>query len=210
MSLSEKWLKIYIVTSDEYLDIKKIEEILYQSKEGGATCFQYRAKKKNAKIMYEESLIIKKITKYLNLPFIVNDRIDIAQAVNADGVHIGQEDLPPKVARKILGNTKTIGFSTHNLQQVESINKDNCIDYISFGPIFETKSKTYPPTGLEMLKEAVKISKYPVVAIGGINEKNAKEVIRTGCSGIAAISFFFSFDNIKLPCQIISNLWEES
>lgn len=121
--------------------------------------------------------------------FLMNDRFDIALAVSAHGVHLGQDDLPVEVVRKIAGKRLLIGLSTHTTKEVkESVSKP--IDYISFGPIFKTETKrdALSPKGIDRLKEAVSYSHHPVVAIGGIKKENLEKVLKTGASGVAISS----------------------
>jgi len=120
--------------------------------------------------------------------FIVNDRADVARAAGADGVHVGQEDLPVEMARQILGPDKWVGFSTHVLAQVVEADRSSA-DYVAFGPIFATASKERPDpvVGLDGLREARKATRKPLVAIGGITVQNARQVIEAGADSVAAI-----------------------
>ena len=120
---------------------------------------------------------------------IINDRADIAKVSGADGVHLGQDDMSPKDARKILGQDALVGLSTHNLEQVEASNLEP-IDYIGFGPIFNSKTKSghSPTTGLEELSKISKIAKNPVVAIGGINSENFEQALKAGADKVAVVS----------------------
>ena len=186
---------LYLITDDGYLAdrdwLKAIEDAL----RGGVTVVQYRSKSgtKTTKEMYEELLQLRELTKKYNVPLIVNDRVDLALAVDADGVHIGQDDLPPDVVRRILGEDKIIGISTHSLEEVERAN-DLPVDYIAFGSIYRTPTKEKPiVVGVEQLKEAKKIAKKPLVAIGGIMPYNVDEVIKAGADGVAVISAILGF-----------------
>ena len=187
---------LYLITDDGYLAdrddwLKAIEDAI----RGGVTIVQYRSKSgtKTTKEMYQELLQLRELTKKYNVPLIVNDRVDLALAVDADGVHIGQDDLPPEVVRKILGEDKIIGLSTHSLEEVERAN-DLPVDYIAFGSIYRTPTKEKPVVvGIEQLKEAKKIAKKPLVAIGGIMPYNVEEVIKAGADGVAVISAVLGF-----------------
>jgi len=187
---------LYLITDDGYLAdrddwLKAIEDAI----RGGVTIVQYRSKSgtKTTKEMYEELLQLRELTKKYNVPLIVNDRVDLALAVDADGVHIGQDDLPPEVVREILGEDKIIGISTHSLEEVERAN-DLPVDYIAFGSIYRTPTKEKPVVvGIEQLKEAKKIAKKPLVAIGGIMPYNVDEVIKAGADGVAVISAVLGF-----------------
>jgi len=188
---------LYLITDDGYLAgrdwIKSLEDAI----KGGVTVIQYRSKGsgKTAKEMYEELLKLRELTKKYNIPLIVNDRVDLALAVDADGVHIGQDDLPPSVVRKILGEDKIIGISTHSIEEVEKANNEP-VDYIAFGSIFRTPTKEKPiVVGVEQLKEAVRKAKKPLIAIGGIMPYNVHEVIKAGADGVAVISAILGFSD---------------
>jgi thiamine-phosphate pyrophosphorylase len=190
-------LSLYVITDENLLKWKNIALAVEEAILGGATIIQYRAKSKTSKEMYEEAILIKKICDRYKIPFIVNDRVDIALAVNADGVHVGQDDLHPEVVRRIIGFEKILGYSTKNLEQVKIANRLP-IDYIGFGSIFPTKTKSdIVLNSLEILKEAIELSIQPVVAIGGINETNVDKVLEVGCKNIAVVSAIFKGNNIK-------------
>ncbi|SMP18724.1 thiamine-phosphate pyrophosphorylase [Desulfurobacterium pacificum] len=194
---------LYVITDERYLNVFNIYEAVERAIFGGATVIQYRAKRKTAKEMFEEASLVREATKHHDIPFIVNDRLDLALAVEADGVHLGQEDLPIDAARRIAGNHFIIGLSTHNLNEVEEASKEKFVDYIGFGPIFPTTTKENPAptTGTKLLCEAVKISSLPVVAIGGINESNVDEVLKCKPAGIAVVRAAFEsgdpYENVK-------------
>ena len=186
---------LYVIT-DENLNKENIGKAVEEAIKGGATVVQYRAKEKKGGVMYQEAVIIKKICSKYRVPFIVNDRVDIAIAVDADGVHVGQEDIDVEGVRRLIGFDKILGLSTKNIEQVKKAN-NLPVDYIGFGSIFPTKTKKDAEfAGLEMLKEAVKLSIQPVVAIGGINIDNVDKVLKTGCRNIAVISAVFRAENI--------------
>jgi len=190
-------LTLYLITDDGYLAdrdwLKAVEEAI----KGGVTVVQYRSKSgtKTTREMYEELLQLRELTKKYGIPLIVNDRVDLALAVNADGVHIGQDDLPAEVVRKLLGEEKIIGISTHSIEEVKKAN-NLPVDYIAFGSIYRTPTKEKPiVVGVEKLKEAKKVAKKPLVAIGGIMPYNVDEVIKAGADGVAVISAILGFQN---------------
>ncbi len=150
---------------------------------------QLRYKGDNDKEFLDIALQIRQITSKTNTAFIVNDRVDIALISNADGLHLGQNDIPPEKARDILGEERIIGLSTHNLEQVKSA-YELPIDYIGFGPIWHTASKVKadPATGIKGLRECVRISRFPVIAIGGIDSKRLKDLSKIPCNNIAVLS----------------------
>jgi len=167
------------------LTMKEIVAIILNA---GVKCIQYREKDKSRRDLYREALMLRELTNNLGASFIVNDHTDLALATDADGVHLGQEDLPLKEARKILGKEKIIGISTHNLAEALAAEEGGA-DYIGFGPIFYTKTKDAgEPKGVNALKEIKKQIKIPVVAIGGINAGNVKAVIDSGADAVAVSS----------------------
>ncbi|ACO04508.1 MAG TPA: thiamine phosphate synthase [Persephonella sp.] len=201
-------LSLYVITDEKLLEGKDIYSCIEQAISGGATVIQYRAKNKSSKKMYEEAVVIKKVCRKYDIPFIVNDRIDIAIAVDADGVHLGQDDLDVEVARRILGFEKIIGLSTKKIEDVIKANSLP-VDYIGFGSVFPTSTKEDAVyAGLEKLKEVMKISVQPVVAIGGINEKNLTDLLKTGCRNVAVVSAVFKDDNIKENTERLKNIME--
>jgi thiamine-phosphate pyrophosphorylase len=173
----------------------------------GARCIQYRNKETSRKAMYEEALKIREFTKEFNAVFIVNDFVDITRAVGADGVHLGQDDLPLKEARKILGKDKIIGISTHNMDQAIEAEK-NGADYLGFGPVFYTTTKNAgSPKGTEILGQVTSRIRIPVVAIGGINLDNVRSVFEAGADAVAIASAILSGDieeNTRSFMEIIS------
>lgn len=192
---------LYVVTDDKFLpkgkdkrSLERIREIVRRCAEGGAKIFQYRAKKLPADVQFIHSEVAKDECEKNNLYFFVNDRVDIALLVGADGVHLGQNDIPPDKVKRAFGSKLKIGFSTHTEKEVELATKiyasDGIVDYISFGPVFGTSTKedALSPRGISKLKEAVRMSAVPVVAIGGINENNIEDVLKAGCRVVAVIS----------------------
>jgi len=178
-----------------------LKEIVTVVLSAGVRCIQYREKDKARRDIYREALMLRELTDKFGVSLIVNDYTDIALAVDADGVHLGQSDLPLKEARKIVGEEKIIGISTHNLKQAIEAEKGGA-DYIGFGPVFHTKTKNAgAPKGIAMLKEIKKHVKIPVVAIGGINTENLKSVLDSGADAVAVASGILSgdiYDNINL------------
>lgn len=161
-----------------------LEEMASSVLNAGVKWIQYREKDKSRREIYEEALRLRKLTEKFRATFIVNDYADIAMAVDADGVHLGQDDLPIKEARKILGK-KIIGISTHNADEAVLAEKQGA-DYIGFGPIFWTKTKDAGiPKNSDAISEIKKMVKIPVVAIGGINLDNLGSVVDAGADAVA-------------------------
>ena len=157
---------------------------------GGATLVQLREKQMSPKEFYKQASAAVEVAKQCGVRLIINDRVDVALAVGANGVHLGQDDMPPEAARKLLGEQAIVGYSTHNLEQAIEASKLP-IDYLAIGPIFmtTTKSDTAPVFGLDGLRAVRQaIGDFPLVAIGGITPANAPEVIDAGADSVAVIS----------------------
>ena len=187
---------LYLIT-DQYI-VKGLSHIQIAEKAllGGVKFIQYREKQLSKRESYKIALQLKEITKKFNATLIINDDIDIAMAVDADGVHLGQEDFPVQAARKILGDDKIIGLSTHSFKDAEEAQGSGA-DYIAIGPIFRSTTKDVrEPLGADIIKEIRKISRLPVIAIGGINENNIEDIMKTGADGAAVISAIIAKEDI--------------
>lgn len=185
---------LYVITDDSFG--KSHIEIAEQAIKGGARIIQLREKRRSKKEIYHIALDLRKVTKDAGATFIVNDYLDIAMAVDADGVHLGQEDLSIDVARRIWTKGKIIGLSTHNLSEVIEAAKTGA-DYIAIGPIYETKTKEVrPPIGSGTIKMARAKVEVPLIAIGGINLENVSEVIRARADGVAIVSAIAGSEDI--------------
>jgi len=180
---------IYGITAEEYSLGRSNIEVVARMIEAGIKIIQYREKEKSDRHMYEECLKIREMTRDAGVTFIVNDHVDLALLVKADGLHLGQDDLPPAAVRKLVGGKMFIGLSTHSPAQAEAAVKLG-VDYIGVGPIFATNTKkdVCNPAGLEYLEYVVKNIRLPFVAIGGIKEHNITEVYRSGARCIALVT----------------------
>ena len=180
---------LYVILDPSICPGRFLVEILKEATAAGAKLFQYRNKSASMKEAYAEALILRRVAAELGVTFIVNDRCDLALAVDADGVHLGQGDLPYGDARRIMGTSKFIGLSTHNPNQVQEADRVKP-DYIGFGPIFKPGSKQDhdPVVGVQGLKEIRRHTSLPIFAIGGITVENAGDVMRAGANGVAVIS----------------------
>ncbi len=162
----------------------------------GVGFFQYRDKSSGRRDIYETSLRLALLARKAGALFIVNDHADIALAVNADGVHLGQDDLPITCARALLGSGKIIGISTHSAEQAKNAEAGGA-DYIGFGPVFRTSTKDAGPVQgiakIQAIKRAVSV---PIIAIGGITLANVERVIRAGADGVAVIAAVISASDI--------------
>ncbi|MBI4358310.1 MAG: thiamine phosphate synthase [Candidatus Omnitrophica bacterium] len=171
---------------------------------GGVDIVQLRSNVFSDRVLLELGEKIRRITQKVRKLFIVNDRVDLMLAMDADGVHLGQEDLPIDIARRMIGNRKKIiGKSTHSLKQALQAEREGA-DYIGFGPIFETPTKpTYPPVGLQTIREVMKRIKIPMVCIGGIDPTNVKQVIEAGAHRIAVVRAIFGVPDVyQAACHL--------
>ncbi|HEY0725389.1 MAG TPA: thiamine phosphate synthase [Pyrinomonadaceae bacterium] len=179
---------LYAILDPEQINGRAVEGVLHELLRAGVKMLQLRAKSFAAKDFLALAKLVRCETESYNCRFIVNDRADIAMACNADGVHLGQDDLPLQVGRRLLGN-KIIGISTHDIEQARQAQCGGA-DYIGFGPMFGTKTKDtgYGARGTGMLKEIRAAVTTPIVAIGGINEQNVIQVWQAGADSAAIIS----------------------
>jgi len=164
---------------------------------GGASLVQLREKRAEPRQFYEAALEAMSIARTLGVRIIINDRVDIAMAVKADGVHLGQDDLPPDRARSLLGGSRIIGYSTHSLEQALAADLA-AVDYIAIGPIFQTftTEKPNPVVGLDAVREVRRSISNPLVAIGGITLETGSSVIEAGADSVAIISDLLSAGDI--------------
>jgi len=199
---------LYVILDPSICPSRPLRDALTQSADAGARIFQYRNKAASMKEAYAEALPIRKIAADLGLLFIVNDRCDLALAMDADGVHLGQEDLPYVDARKVMGPNRIIGLSTHNAEQVREAERLKP-NYIGFGPIFKPGSKQDhdPVVGIEGLRVVRSLTSLPIFAIGGIRVEQVSEVMRAGANGVAVISAVLNAPEVKQAVQdLISQL----
>lgn len=180
--------RLYLVTDDKQ-DLATLKNVVKEAVAGGVTMVQVREKQGDVRCFIERALAVKAILKGTGVPLIINDRVDVALAVDADGVHLGQSDMPAKTARRLIGKDKLLGLSIENEQQLieaESLP----VDYLGLSAIFATPTKTNIKNewGIEGLAKAVAQSAFPIVAIGGINAANLDAIIATDVDGVALVS----------------------
>ncbi|MBM7855435.1 thiamine-phosphate pyrophosphorylase [Desulfohalotomaculum tongense] len=194
---------IYAITAEEYSLGRSNIEVVRQLIEAGVKIIQYREKEKKKLYKFRECREIREMTKAAGVTFIVNDDIDLALAVGADGVHVGQEDLPVEQVRRLVGKEMIIGLSTHSPEQAREAVKCGA-DYIGVGPIFATSTKkdVCAPVGLEYLEYVVQNINLPFVAIGGIKEHNILEVYNKGATCMAMVTEIVGAEDI--PAKIKS------
>jgi len=173
-------------------------QAMSEALEAGVKFFQYRNKRGTRREIYEASLQLVPLARGAGALFIVNDHADIALAVDADGVHLGQDDLPIEHARNLLGSGKLIGISTHSPEQAKAAEAGGA-DYIGFGPVFRTSTKDAGPVqGSETISVIKRMVSVPVIAIGGITLANVGEAVRAGADGVAVISSVLSAPDRKI------------
>jgi thiamine-phosphate pyrophosphorylase len=194
---------LYPILDPEQIGTSSPDAVLHQLLLGGAKIIQLRAKAMSSRNFIQLAHKSRDLTLSFDCKLIVNDRIDIALGSAADGAHLGQEDLPLEIGRKLLGE-KIVGISTHSLEQAEEA-EANGADYIGFGPIFGTATKNtgYTARGLEMLARIRAAVALPIVAIGGITEANIQQVWRAGADSAAMISDILKADQLAAKVSAI-------
>jgi len=180
---------LYLVTDRGLCGQKSLEDVVYMALRGGVACVQLREKDLSTRVFVEEARKIKALMAPFQAPLIINDRIDVALAAEADGVHIGQEDMPYDIARKLMGPRAIIGLSVETWEDVEMAQNLD-VDYLGVSPVFETPTKTDTKGtwGLEGLARIRSFSRHPLVGIGGLNASNAADAVKAGADGIAVVS----------------------
>ena len=188
---------IYLVTDHNCLQGRDFLGCIENALQGGVTLVQLREKNVDGGIFLQRAVAVKNLCDKYNVPLLINDRIDVALACKAAGVHLGQDDIPPSAARAILGPDAIIGVSAHSCEEALAAEKDGA-DYLGVGAVFPTNSKDdASEVGLNMLKEIQQISKLPIVGIGGINAQNYTQVRAAGAQGAAIISGILGVNNIE-------------
>ncbi|MFZ2473109.1 MAG: thiamine phosphate synthase [Methanothrix sp.] len=187
----------YFITDSKLSRAGNLSDVM-QAVACGVEVVQYRNKNAETRQMYEEAVRLREICRDAGSIFLINDRVDIALAAQADGVHLGQSDMPCTAARKLLGREKIIGVTVHNL--AEALEAE-CIgaDYLGVSPIFQTATKpdAGKPAGIRLIEEIRAEVDIPLIAIGGISHCNAGEVVRAGADGLCAISCVVAKENVR-------------
>jgi thiamine-phosphate pyrophosphorylase len=176
---------------------------------GGATVIQLRDKTASTRLLVEEGLALRELTRKYGVLLIVNDRIDVALAVDADGAHVGQDDMPGALARQLLGPDRILGISAGNIDEAMAALTAGA-NYLGVGPIFATlgKADAGAPIGTRLLNELSSRYTIPLVAIGGINSANTREVIAAGTAGVAVITAVVNAEDIVAAARSLSKVWE--
>jgi len=200
----DKNIGYYFIT-DNRLSLKGNEADVQLACELGVKVIQYRNKDADTKELYHEAHKLRQICKHYDVKFLVNDRIDIAIAVDADGVHLGQGDMPYPVARKLLGKKKIIGISTHSVKEARLAEFSN-VDYIGVGAIFPTTTKDdVTPVGIQLIEDIKKVVNIPIVAIGGINMSNFESVVNSGANALCSISDIVKYEDMEDRIKAIND-----
>lgn len=199
-------LSLYAILDPRFLKGRNLAEVARALVRGGATCLQLRDKEANNRELYEEARLLKASLRPLSIPFIVNDRLDIALTVDADGVHLGEEDIPIREARRILGKGKILGASADTVEAAARAAREGA-DYIGFGAVFPTGTKEDAQvSGLALLSRVKQAVSIPVVAIGGIKRSNALEALNAGADGLAVISDLLEAPDVEARAREFSTL----
>ncbi|OFX74980.1 MAG: thiamine-phosphate diphosphorylase, partial [Bacteroidetes bacterium GWC1_47_7] len=204
-------LSLYLVTDRSLSGGRELEYIVGEAVSGGVTMVQLREKHCSSREFYRLAVQLKRCLAPWRVPLIINDRLDIALACDADGLHLGQSDLPCGIARKILGKNKIIGLSVENVMDVTEANREE-VDYIGISPVFSTPTKidTAPELGLEGIREIASMARCPSVAIGGINIRNAQSVLAAGADGISVVSAIMSAPDPRLAASELIQVVNQS
>ena len=199
-------LSLYLVT-DKSDDVEKLLKTIEEGIKGGVTVVQIREKTADTLDFFNLALKVKEITRKYNVPLIINDRVDVALAIDAEGVHVGQSDMPCDVTRKLVGPDKIVGVSAATIDEAKKAEKDGA-DYIGTGAVFPTATKDDAPKITKKdLKEIVDSINIPVVAIGGITLDNAHELIDTGIAGLSVVSAIMSSDDPKKSSEKLLSIF---
>ncbi|MBI5118375.1 thiamine phosphate synthase [Candidatus Poribacteria bacterium] len=198
-------LELYVIIDECLLSTTRVEDALEKALMGGADAIQFRAKRLSKRGYYEMAVRLLSHARHMSKPFFVNDHLDVALAIGADGVHLGQDDFPCHAARRLTPKGMMIGVSSHCVEQAIRAAADGA-NYIAVGPVFPTttKDKPEPVVGLGMIsKVKARIGAVPLVAIGGINRDNVSEVVRSGADGVAVASAVaLAYDPVAVAMEL--------
>ncbi|HIU63924.1 MAG TPA: thiamine phosphate synthase [Candidatus Avacidaminococcus intestinavium] len=202
--------RLYLVTDRDCLKGRDFLSVLESALAGGVTLVQLREKDAGGAFFLEQAILAKQLCDRYQVPLLINDRVDVALACNAAGVHLGQSDLPLKAARKLLGTSATIGISVHTITEALQAATDGA-DYLGVGAVFPTQTKTdATDCNLQVLEEIVRKVKIPVVGIGGINQENYLSVLQTGAVGAAVVSAILAQDDVQKAVETFNILEKKS
>ncbi len=185
---------VYLVTDDPSRYVGDFVESVEEAVAGGVTLVQYRDTESNRRDMYERALRLRDMLRVRKVPLIINDYADLAMALEADGVHVGQSDMPPEAVRRIVGKNMTIGFSITNMEEAKAMPRDGSVDYVGIGPVYDatkTKADAAPEMGgdgFSLIRS--ELAELPAVAIGGVTIERAPSILAAGADGLAIVSAF--------------------
>ena len=206
---SNNYLELYAVTDRHWLGNQTLLEQVQEALDGGATCIQLREKQLDDKTFLQEAIEIQKLCKEYHVPFIVNDNVEIAKDMHADGIHVGQSDMEALDVRKALGNDVILGVSAQTVEQAKKAEAHGA-DYLGVGAVFPTGSKDdAEDVSYETLKAICEAVSIPVIAIGGITQDNVKELAGSGIVGIAVISAIFAQKDITQATKDLKQATEQ-
>lgn len=202
---------LYVITDTNVSRGRSHREIIAAAIPGGATMVQYREKNASTRQMVDEAFVLRDLCREHGVPFIVNDRVDVALAVDADGVHVGQDDMPASLARRLVGPEKILGVSVENVEQARAA-IDAGANYLGAGAVFatSTKSDAGEPLGLDGFAKIARVSTVPVVGIAGINMSNAASVIRAGAAGIAVVSAVVGAEDVQAAARELRTVVDQA
>jgi thiamine-phosphate pyrophosphorylase len=202
---------IYLVTDEAACQGKSLESVVASAARAGVTWVQLREKRTPTRTFLKKALDLRAILKPAGIPLIINDRVDIALASKADGVHLGQSDMPYAHARRLLGAKALIGLSVETWEDVETA-QDLDVDYLGVSPVFSTPTKTdtKDPWGLDGLAKIRNYSRHPLVAIGGIHEANGRDILLAGADGLAVVSAICSATDPFEATQHLVRIFERA
>jgi len=202
-------LRLYLVTDQQALRGRCLTDVVKQAVQGGVTCVQLREKTANTRDFVALAMALQRLLKPLGVPLVINDRIDVALACGAQGVHLGQSDMPVALARQLLPPEVFIGLSVENLDDVRRA-ASQPVDHLGVSPVFATPTKTdtAPPWGLDGLSQVRAMTDLPLVAIGGIHLSNAAEMLAAGADGLAVVSALCSADDPRAAAQAFRALFK--
>lgn len=202
---------VYLVTDRGLCLGRSLEEVVLKAVRGGVSCVQLREKTLSTREFVAEAILVKELLRPYRVPLIINDRIDVALACGADGVHIGGDDMPYAAARRLMGPRSIIGVSVETWGDVEYF-QDLDVSYIAASPVFATPTKTDTgePWGLEGLRSIKSFSRHPLVAIGGISESNARDVVDSGADSLAVVSSICAADDPEMAARRLRNIMDEA
>lgn len=197
MKFDRKDMLLYAVTDRSWLGEETLYSQVERALKGGATFIQLREKDLEEEVFFSEALELKELCKKYHVPFVINDNVELAKRVNADGVHVGQSDMRVKEVRRILGKDKIIGVSAGNVEEALSAQEEGA-NYLGVGAVFHTGTKSdASAVSHNVLKAICAAVNIPVVAIGGITKENVEELKESGIAGIAVVSAIFACENIE-------------